>query len=350
MLRAQRATPGRASDAAGECPARPSRHPQSHSQDPPRTGTFLFFVRCVILTTLMRRVRYHELPTEQRHPATSHLDSLSTPHLLSLMNREDARVLTAIRRQLPLIARAVTRIAERLRRGGRLYFVGAGTSGRLGIIEAAECPPTFHTPASRVQAIIAGGRPAVFRSREGAEDRRLGAQRLIRQRVRRGDVVVGIAASGVTPFVAGALAAARQRRADTILLTCNPRASVPATMRIRLAVGPEILTGSTRLKAGTATKLVLNMLTLGAMVRLGKVHGNLMVDVRPTSRKLRARAIRIIQMLARCNPGTAARTLARAHGDTKAAVVMARLGSSVREAQRRLALAHGSLRVALQRE
>lgn len=263
------------------------------------------------------------------------------------MSHEDARVIRAVRRQHPQIARAIRLIVQRLRGGGRLFFLGAGTSGRLGVLEAAECPPTFHTQPSLVQAIMAGGRGAVFRSREGAEDRRGDARRAVQRRIRRGDVVVGIAASGVTPFVAEGLRAARQRKAQTVLLTCHPRSAIAADVRIALAVGPEILTGSTRLKAGTATKLVLNMLTLGAMVQLGKTYGNLMVDVRPTSRKLRARALGIIQSLAHCSPREAANHLRAAHGHVKTAVVMATHGLASSAARRRLAHARGVLRRAL---
>src|SRR3990167_770785 len=269
----------------------------------------------------MARVRYDRLPTEQAHPRSHALDRLTPEQLVMLMNREDARVVRAVARQRRAIARAIELIAHGLRCGGRLVFLGAGTSGRLGVIEAAECPPTFHTPPSLVQAFIAGGRRAVFRSAEGAEDRAADARTLVRRRVRTGDVVVGIAASGVTPFVTAGLAEAAKRGAGTILVTCNPRAVSTAHIRIRLSVGPELLTGSTRLKAGTATKLVLNMLTLGAMVQLGKTYGNLMVDVRPTSRKLRARALRIVRELTGASAPSAARLLRRAAGRVKVAVL-----------------------------
>ena len=215
-------------------------------------------------------IRYHHLPTEQNHPRSRDLDRLSPEQLIALMNREDARVVRAVGRSRRAIARAIELIAHGLRCGGRLFFLGAGTSGRLGVIEAAECPPTFHTKPSLVQAFIAGGRRAVFRSQEGAEDRGRDARALVRQRIHTGDVVVGIAASGVTPFVTAGLREAAKRGAGTIFITCNPRAVSPAHIRIALSVGPEVLTGSTRLKAGTATKLVLNMLTLGAMVQLGR--------------------------------------------------------------------------------
>ena len=293
------------------------------------------------------RVRYDRLPTEQRHPASRALDRLSIEGVLRLMSREDARAVRAVTARHRQIARAIRLIVSSLRRGGRLVFVGAGTSGRLGVLEAAECPPTFSTSPALVQAIIAGGRGAVFRSREGAEDRRHDARRAVASHVRRADVVVGIAASGVTPFVDEALRAAARRGARTVLVTGHPRPSIRAQVTIPLAVGPEILTGSTRLKTATATKLVLNMLTLGAMVRLGKTYGNLMVDVRPSSRKLRERAVTIVQTLTRRPRASAAEALRRSRGRVKVAVLMASLGLQAPEAVRRLVRTRGSLRQAL---
>ena len=293
-------------------------------------------------------IPYRRLPTEQPNRRSRALDHLTTLQLLRLMNREDARVIRAVERQLPQIDRAIRLIATALERGGRLFFVGAGTSGRLGVLEAAECPPTFHTEPSVVQAIIAGGRRAVFRSQEGAEDDRGSARRALRQRLRAGDVIVGIAASGVTPFVVEALKASAQRGARTILLTAHPRVRTTANRRIALDVGPEVLTGSTRLKAGTATKLVLNMLTLGAMVRLGKTYGNLMVDVRPTSRKLRARALRIIQSFTHGSERAAEASLRAARGRVKVAILMTAQKLTYPVALRRLAQVNGSLRKALQ--
>jgi len=301
-------------------------------------------------STMPKTIRYARLPTEQQHPRSRHLDQLSIPALLTLVHREDAQALRAVTNALPHIARAVRLVTTALSREGRLFFVGAGTSGRLGVLEAAECPPTFHTPPSMIQAIIAGGRGAVFRSREGAEDRRAKASRVIRQRIRVGDVVVGIAASGVTPFVDEALLTATRRGAQTILITCHTRSPIRAHVRIILPVGPEILTGSTRLKAGTATKLVLNMLTLGAMVQLGKTYGNLMVDVRPTSKKLHARGRQIIQTVTGCSDQAAARYLRAAHGHVKTAIVMATHRISYQDAQRQLTRANGVLRRALHLE
>ena len=292
-------------------------------------------------------LRYSRLPTEHRHPRSRDLDRLSIIQLLRFMNREDARAIRAVQRQLSHIARAVRLISRALRAGGRLFFVGAGTSGRLGVIEAAECPPTFSTPPSMVQAVIAGGRRAVFRSQEGAEDNRAAARMAIRRWVRAGDIVVGINTSGVTPFVEEALKMAARRGARTVLVTCHPQSRIRASIRIAVAVGPELLTGSTRLKAGTATKLVLNMLTLGAMVELGKTYGNLMVDVRPASRKLRARAIGIVRSLTGASQPEAQRLLRAARGRVKVAVLMAKRRLTDRQAVHRLASVDGSLRLAL---
>ena len=297
----------------------------------------------------MSRIRYDRLPTERADPRTRGLDRLSAAQIARLMNRADRRAVRAVGRAAPAIGRAVDLIVRALSRRGRLIFVGAGTSGRLGVLEAAECPPTFDTPPSLVQAVIAGGKRTVFRSAEGAEDNSPDGARQIRRRVRRGDVVVGIAASGVTPFVRAALREARRRGAVTALVTCNPQ--VPASAArvvIALAVGPEVLTGSTRLKAGTATKLVLNTLTTASFARLGKVYGNRMVDLRPRSAKLRARALRLVRQLGRVSPREAERLLKAADGRAKVAIAMARLGVDVREARRRLKRAAGSLRRALE--
>jgi N-acetylmuramic acid 6-phosphate etherase len=296
---------------------------------------------------MSRSLRYNRLPTEQHNPRSHDLDRLAIIDLLRLMNREDAHAVRVVKRQLPQVARAVRLIAQSLRCGGRLFFMGAGTSGRLGVVEAAECPPTFSTNPSTVQAIIAGGRNAVFQSREGIEDDRASARKVTGQRVQSGDVVVGITASGVTPFVAEAMKTAARLGAHTILITGHPRSTIPAKIRIAVAVGPEVLSGSTRLKAGTSTKLVLNMLTLGAMVQLGKTYGNLMVDVRPTSRKLRARALRIIHSVTRSSERAAASSLRAARGRVKVAILMARHGLTSSAASRRLSQANGSLRKAL---
>lgn len=292
----------------------------------------------------MARIRYDRLPTERINPRSGRLDRLSAVTISRLMNRADREAVSAVGRAASAIGKAVTGIAERLRAGGRLIFLGAGTSGRLGVLEAAECPPTFNTRPSQVQAVMAGGRRAVFRSVEGAEDDGPAGARAVRRRARPGDAVVGIAASGVTPFVRAGLAEARRRGALTVLVTCNPQ--VPrstARIVISLAVGPEILAGSTRLKAGTATKLALNTLTTAAFTRLGKVHGNRMVDLQPRSAKLQARAVRLVSDLGGVGPARAARLLAEAAGRAKVAIVMARRHVTAAQARRRLREAGGFL-------
>jgi N-acetylmuramic acid 6-phosphate etherase len=295
------------------------------------------------------RIRYEALPTERADPQSRGLDQLSPAEIATRMNRADRAAVAAVARAAPAIGRAVELIVRALSRGGRLIFVGAGTSGRLGMLEAAECPPTFGTPSTLVQAVIAGGRPAVFRSAEGAEDDAAEGARQIRGRARAGDVVVGIAASGVTPFVRAALDMARRRRAATVLVTCNPRVSRRAArVLIPLDVGPEVLAGSTRLKAGTATKLTLNTLTTAAFAALGKVYGNRMVDLRPRSAKLRARAIRLVREIGRVGETEAARLLRSARGSAKLAIVMARLTVGTKEARRMLKDASGSLRTLLE--
>jgi N-acetylmuramic acid 6-phosphate etherase len=274
---------------------------------------------------------------------------MSAAAIAALMNREDRRAVDAVGRERGRIAAAVDLIVSALRQGHRLFFAGAGTSGRLGVLEAAECPPTFGTRPSTVQAIIAGGRRAVFRSREGAEDDQTAARRAVQARVRAGDVLVGVSASGVTPFVRAALAEARRVGAGTVLVSCNPSAArgrqsrAPAArIVIAPAPGPEVLAGSTRLKAGTATKLVLNTLTTAAMARLGKVHGNRMIDVQPRSAKLRARAVGLVVELGGVPPSHARRLLSAAGDRVAVAVVMARTSLTARAAARALR-ARGSL-------
>jgi N-acetylmuramic acid 6-phosphate etherase len=255
-----------------------------------------------------RLAAFAQATTEQRNPRSRKLDERSIPQLVDLFIREERHVEKALRAQRRQISQAATLVAERLAKGGRLFYVGAGTSGRLGVVDASEMPPTFNAPPEQVQAIIAGGPAAVFRSQEGAEDaHETGAAELSSRGLTKKDVVCGIAASGQTPFVLGALDAARKLGAGTILLSCNPRRSirVPVGVAIDLATGPEIVTGSTRLKAGTATKLVLNMLSTIAMVRLGRVRDNLMVNVQATNDKLRARAVRLVQALTGANAARA---------------------------------------------
>jgi len=280
--------------------------------------------------------------TERANPRTRGLDTLSSRRLVALIHREDARVPAAVARVAGATARAVDAIVTRLKGGGRLYLVGAGTSGRLAALEAAECPPTFGTPPSLVRAVIAGGARALTRSVEGAEDD-AGAGRRSMRPVRSRDAVIGISAGGSAPFVLAALAEARKRGAETVLLSCVP-APRAAKRNIAPVVGPEVIAGSTRLKAGTATKLVLNAITVAVMARLGKVHDNLMVDVRPTNAKLRDRARRLVRELTGRDPGAA---LAAARGRVKTAVVMLRRGLGARDAERALAKHGGNLRGAL---
>jgi N-acetylmuramic acid 6-phosphate etherase len=298
------------------------------------------------MRAMARAPRYERLATERANPRSRALDRLDARAIAALMNREDRRAVAAVGRVRGAIGEAVDLIVVALARGGRLFFVGAGTSGRLGVLEAAECPPTFGTPPRLVQAIMAGGRRAVFRSREGAEDDARAGARAVRARVRRGDVVVGVSASGVTPFVHGALSAARPVGAATVLVACAPTRA-RAHVVISLAPGPEVLAGSTRLKAGTATKLVLNTLTTASMARLGKVYGNRMVDVQPRSAKLRARAERLVVELAGVTPEAARRALRAARGRVPVAIVMARRNLPAGAAARALRVA-GSLRAMIE--
>jgi N-acetylmuramic acid 6-phosphate etherase len=268
--------------------------------------------------------------------------------VVRLLLQEDRRAVAAAAARAPQVARAAALVADALAADGRVVFAGAGTSGRLGVLEAAECPPTFGVPPRRIRAVMAGGRAAVFASREGAEDRGdQGRREGLRLRPR--DVLVGISASSVTPFVRGALAGARARGAKTILVTCAPGPGLRrlADVVVAVATGPEVLTGSTRLKAGSATKAVLNAITTAAMVRWGKVYLNLMVDLRPSNAKLRDRALRIVGVAAGVPEGEAARLLAAAGGHAKTAIVMGRLGLPAREARRRLREALGRVRRAL---
>ncbi len=263
--------------------------------------------------------------TEKRNRASENIDKLSTMQIVNLINAEDALVPAAVARQRKQITAAIDLIVSRFRKGGRLFYVGAGTSGRLGMLDAAECPPTFGVRPSLVQGIIAGGRRALVRAIEGAEDcAQDGAISIRKKRVQASDVVVGLAACGMTPFVHGALKQARQIGAATIFVTCAPEAvgQIPAEIIINPVVGPEVITGSTRMKAGTATKLVLNTLTTGAMVKLGKVYGNLMVDLQATNEKLRDRSLRIVMEMTNLSRPGARRLLGRAQGKVKAAIVM----------------------------
>jgi N-acetylmuramic acid 6-phosphate etherase len=301
------------------------------------------------MRAMAARVRFERLATERVNPHSARLDQLDARAIATLMNREDRVAVAAVGRAAPAIASAVETIVGALRGGGRLFFVGAGTSGRLGVLEAAECPPTFGTRPGLVQAIMAGGRGSVFRSREGAEDDGRAAARAVRARVRRGDVVVGVSASGVTPFVRAALATARALRASTVLVQCNAnRSRVAADVTIRAVPGPEVLAGSTRLKAGTATKLVLNTLTTASMTRLGKVYGTRRIDLQPRSAKLQARAERLVAEIAGVGAARARRALRGARGRVRLAIVMARGNLPAGAAARALRAAGGSLRSVLE--
>jgi N-acetylmuramic acid 6-phosphate etherase len=291
-----------------------------------------------------------KLPTESRNPRSRGLDRLSTPRVVALLLEEDRRALDAAAGVAPAVARAATLAADALEAGGRIVFLGAGTSGRLGVLEAAECPPTFGSAPERIVGVMAGGEGAVFRAVEGAEDREDVGRREGRT-LRKRDLLVGISASSVTPFVHGALAAARSRGARTVLVTCAPRPGLQALADVVVAIptGPEVLTGSTRLKAGSATKAVLNAITTAAMVRLGKAYENLMVDLKQTSAKLVDRARRIVATAADVSGEEADRLLRAAGGEAKTAIVMGRLAVSAVEARKRLARAGGQVRRALRR-
>jgi N-acetylmuramic acid 6-phosphate etherase len=289
--------------------------------------------------------------TEGRNPASEAIDRLSALEIVRLMNGEDARVAEAVGREAAAVARAIEMIADRLRAGGRLVYLGAGTSGRLGVLDAAECPPTFSTPPEMVVGLIAGGQGAMFRAVEGAEDVREFAVRDLQAIGLSGrDVLVGIATSGRTPYVLAGVEYARQCGAFAIGLSCNADAAVNdvCDLAITPVVGPEVISGSTRLKAGTATKMVLNMLTTGAMVLLGKTYGNLMVDLRATNSKLVSRSRRIVREITGISEVEAEQLLARSGGEVKTAIVAHIRSVSAEEARRLLQRAGGHLREALQ--
>ena len=284
--------------------------------------------------------------TEGRNPASEAIDGLSALEIVRLINAEDARVAEAVGREAESIARAIEVVAQRLRGGGRLIYLGAGTSGRLGVLDAAECPPTFDTPPEQVVGLIAGGPAALIRAVEGAEDHpEVAVDDLKVVDLSDRDAVVGIATSGRTPYVLGGLEYARQQGAYTIGLTCNRDTSLAECSQLMITpvVGPEVICGSTRMKAGTATKMVLNMLTTGAMVLLGKTYGNLMVDLRATSTKLVDRARRIVISLTGLAHRDAEKLLARCDGEVKTAIVTHRCSLAPEEARRLLRQSEGRL-------
>ncbi len=291
--------------------------------------------------------------TEARNPASEDIDAKSTEEILRIINREDHTVPGVVEKEIPYIARAVDMLVETFKNGGRLFYIGAGTSGRLGVLDAAECPPTYGTDPEMIQGIIAGGYKALVTAQEGYEDQpELGAKDLMERGFTKNDVVCGIAASYRTPYVLGAIRKAREIGAKTIFVTCNPRSEIESKVDVDVAicpvVGPEVVMGSTRMKAGTATKLVLNMLTTTSMIRLGKVYGNMMVDLMMTSKKLEERSKRVVMMVTGVDYEEAARVLKEANGHVKTALVMILAGVDAQEAKRRLEAADGFVRKAIE--
>lgn len=298
----------------------------------------------------MSRIDLTTLTTEARNPHTQRLDALSTSELVAAINAEDRLVAAAVHGELAAIARAIDAIFDRMHKGGRLVYVGAGTSGRLGVLDAAECAPTFSASPQQVIGLIAGGPGALLQAVEGAEDStELGAADLRALGLGHKDCVIGIAASGRTPYVLGALAYARQVTALTVAVVCNRASQVAAAAEfpIEVVTGPEVLTGSTRMKAGTATKMVLNMLSTGVFVRLNKVYGNLMVDLQATNQKLKARSVRIVAEAAGVDAAAAAAALAACDGEVKVAIVSLRKGVAPAVARTLVFHHDGSVRLAL---
>jgi N-acetylmuramic acid 6-phosphate etherase len=288
--------------------------------------------------------------TEQENPHTANLSSLSVPEIVQLMNDEDALVASAVGRVLPEIVKAVERIVERLGGGGRLFYVGTGTSGRLGVLDASECPPTFGVAPDLVQAIIAGGYEACYRAVEASEDdAEAGGRDLKSRRFTKGDVLVGIAASGRTPYTVGALSYARSLDAFTIAVTCAPASAITRVAEVSIVpvVGPEVVAGSTRLKAGTAQKMVLNMLSTATMVKLGYVTGNRMSNLQARNVKLRGRAVRILMAETHLDQDAATTALDAAGGDVRVALAMNKTGCSRSEAENALAASKGVVRQAI---
>lgn len=290
------------------------------------------------------------LETEKVNPVTTEIDRMSALEMAQVMNAEDAKVTEAIKEELPQIARAIDEIAARMRRGGRLIYAGAGTSGRLGVLDAAECPPTFNIPATQVIALLAGGPIAQTQAQEDLEDSTEAGEADVAQlNLSADDIVVGIAASGRTPYALGAVAYAQRVGALTIGLACNKGVALEEIVQIMIApvVGPEVITGSTRLKAGTAQKLVLNMLSTGSMIKLGKTLGNLMIDVQPTNYKLRLRALSIVQTATGLERDEAEELLQRSGDEVKTAILVGKTNLTPQQAREHLAAHQGILRAAL---
>ena len=294
--------------------------------------------------------KWQSLPTEQINPASLAVDKAPVRDIIELVITEDRKVVAAVQKEKEKIAHGVEIIVQALRKGGRVIFIGAGTSGRLGVVEAAEMPPTFGTPPRVVQAIMAGGQAAVFQAKEGVEDNyEEGGRSIGRLRLSNRDVVIGVSASGITPFVRGGLTRGRKAGAKIIFVTCWPGSELQNFVDLIIApsVGPEIIAGSTRLKAGTATKMVLNMLTTVSMIKWGKTYGNLMVDVRTGSEKLKDRAKRILGVVTGLEPEAAEALLKRAKWNVKAAIVMEKAGLTLPQATKRLRTADNSVREAI---
>jgi N-acetylmuramic acid 6-phosphate etherase len=299
---------------------------------------------------MVARSKWQGLPTEAINPATLAIDKLSPADIVEGMLNEDRKMLAAVHREKDRIALGIEIITQALRRGGRVIFVGAGTSGRLGVLESAEMPPTFGTSPDLVLAIMAGGKGAIVRPREGVEDNyEEGARSVNRLKPTRKDVVIGVSASGMTQFVRGGLTRARRAGSKIIFVTCDPRSELVTFVDLTIApaVGPEVIAGSTRLKAGTATKIVLNMLTTASMIRIGKTYGNLMVDVQTGSEKLKDRARRIVTIVTGLEYDEADTLLKRAHWNVKAALVMQKSGLTYPRALARLRKAHDFVRDAI---
>ncbi|UCQ54056.1 N-acetylmuramic acid 6-phosphate etherase [Edwardsiella tarda] len=298
------------------------------------------------------KINLNQMVTESRNPASAAIDTLSTLAMLRVINAEDQRVAPAVEATLPQVAELVDKVVEAFAQGGRLIYCGAGTSGRLGILDASECPPTYGTPAQQVVGLIAGGHPAILAAVENAEDDRdQGAQDLRDLHFTSRDVLVGIAASGRTPYVLGAMVYAKQQGATVAAIVCNPGSemSLAADIAIEPVVGAEVVTGSSRMKAGTAQKLVLNMITTGAMIRSGKVYGNLMVDVAATNAKLLQRQVNIVMAATECDLHQAEAALNACDRHCKTAILMLLSGASAEEARAMLARHHGFIRQALSR-
>ena len=297
-------------------------------------------------------VELKKIATEQRNPNTMNIDTLSTLDMVNLINREDHRVAEAVAQVTDKIAQAIDVIADRLSKGGRLIYCGAGTSGRLGILDAVECPPTYSTEPEMVQALMAGGYPAIFKAVEGAEDsKELGVEDMKGISFGAGDVLVGIAASGRTPYVLGCMEYAKELGAPTVSVTCCPGSVLDSFADIGIAPcpGPEVITGSTRMKSGTAQKMVLNMLSTGTMIKLGKVYGNLMVDVKPSNEKLVRRCVTIVCAATECDDATATAALEACGYRPKTAIVMILCGVGAEEAKEMLAQADGRVAKVLEK-